>query len=272
MPALSPTLSVQQECALCLSEMNCPDYSPNPQKICRVNHKHRTVQLACGHNFHSDCMKEQLTKGISCCAVCTRPLSQRDISVFNHEMGSQLTFRSKNVLAREIMNEEARQRDPASRENYRLWRSEQMTRANRERIRRRRQYIRPFTPYPMPCRPRRHLARSLPRRVQQRITRQPGRRLPERRATFAHCSQTIQPSVMRQQTTPSPNTVQHHHHLTSNTVVSVRFQNWLPQPVASQKSASQKSASQKSAYPTFWAPVVYNNRLPVFYPTRLSAF
>ncbi|KEQ15612.1 hypothetical protein GZ77_03170 [Endozoicomonas montiporae] len=241
--------------------MHAPDFAPNPEQKCKFDHKHRTIQLACGHHYHSDCMKEQLTKGISACAVCMKSLSQRDINVFNREIGCQVSLRSRETLGREVMREERQGEDRASVENYRLWRADMLRTAYRERARRRLQAIRRFIPlYGTPQRRRIPSFRAWIRPAPQaRLLRQT---LPIRTIRPSYKTQRTQTYITRPQTAASPvrkchlsTTIGSQHKPT--TVVCMTFENWLP----------------KAKVPeTFWMPVVYHGSRPVFYPGRLTTF
>lgn len=114
MPATDPTISTNanasHQCAICLTDMENAAYTHNAEKKCQVNHGHRTVQLACGHHYHTDCIKNQLTSGTSNCSVCRHPMSERDIEVVNSNLNTHFKSRTSETLEREMDQEELRQR------------------------------------------------------------------------------------------------------------------------------------------------------------------
>ncbi len=85
-----------EKCGICLEEdMEIPAQTGFSSDKC-------SVRLACGHTFHSDCMKNNLTHGTSNCPMCRTPLEDYEINNINEEFGIELGRRTPHDMENDL--------------------------------------------------------------------------------------------------------------------------------------------------------------------------
>ena len=101
-------------CNICLEDDIDPNDFPESGDICFSSQK-RNVRFSCGHDYHSECMKEMLAKGKSECPTCRKKLSEYDIQAVNKEFDTTFSQRTSRDVMNDVVND-AVNGDPLSHE------------------------------------------------------------------------------------------------------------------------------------------------------------